>query len=73
MNLFEMEYLIQREEESLDLKLKNLLVLISEELLKKNPDMPLDEIVESLMLFPQFESIGRITLKKIIVKDVIND
>ncbi|SDD61735.1 Histidine kinase-, DNA gyrase B-, and HSP90-like ATPase [Bacillus wiedmannii] len=73
MNLFEMEHLIQREEESLDLKLKNLLVLISEELLKKNPDMPLDELVESLMLFPQFESIGRITLEKIIVKDVIND
>lgn len=73
MNLFEIEHLIQREEESLDLKLKNLLVLISEELLKKNPDMPLDELVESLMLFPQFESIGRIALEKIILKDVIND
>ncbi|NUU53251.1 ATP-binding protein [Paenibacillus taichungensis] len=73
MNLFEMEHLIQCEEESLDLKLKNLLVLISEELLKKNPDMPLDELVESLMLFPQFETIGRIALEQIILKDVIND
>lgn len=73
MNLFEIENLIQREEESIDLKLKNLLILISEELLKKNPDMPLDELVESLVLFPQFESIGRNTLEKIIIKDVIND
>lgn len=73
MNLFEMEHLVQCEEESLDLKLKNLLILISEELLKKSPDMPLDELIESLMLFPQFESIGRITLEKIILKDVIND
>lgn len=73
MNLFEMEHLIQREEESLDLKLNNLLVLISEELLKINPDFHLDELVESLMFFPQFESIGRIALKKIILKDVVND
>lgn len=73
MNLFEMENLTQRNEESLDLKLKNLLLLISEDLLKKNPEMPIDEVVESLMLFPQFESIGRDTLEKIIVKDVIND
>ena len=49
------------------------MVLITEELLKKNPDMLLDELVESLMLFPQFESIGRTTLEKIIVEDVIND
>lgn len=73
MNLFEIEHLIQREEEAIDLKLKNLLVLITEELLKKNADMPLDELVESLMLFPQFESIGRVTLEKIIVEDVIHD
>lgn len=73
MNLFEVENLIQREEEAIDLKIKNLLILISEELLKKNPDMPLDELVESLMLFPQFESIGRDALEKIIIKDVIDD
>lgn len=73
MNLFEMEHLIQREEESIDLKIKNLLILISEELINKNPDMPLDELVESLMLFPQFESIGRDALEKIIIKDVIDD
>lgn len=73
MNLFEMENLTQRNEEALDLKLKNLLLLISEDLLKKNPEMPIDEVIESLILFPQFESIGRDTLEKIIIKDVIND
>lgn len=73
MNLFDMENLIQREEESLDLKLKNLLILISEDSLKKNPDIHLNELVESLMLFPQFDSIGRNSLEKIIVKEVIHD
>ncbi len=73
MNLFEMENLTQRNVDSLDLKLKNLLLLVSEDLLKKNPEMPIEEVVESLMLFPQFESIGRYTLEKIIDRDVIND
>ncbi|PGO53744.1 ATP-binding protein [Priestia megaterium] len=73
MNLFEIKNLIKHEEAELDSKLKNLLIFIADELFKKEPAIPVDELVESLMLFPQFESVGRDMIEKIIIKDVIND
>lgn len=73
MNLFEIEQLIKPEENQIDFKLKNLIILISEDLLKNDPTIPLDDLLDSIMVFPQFESIGRNTLKNIIIKDVIND